>query len=57
MTTHLPLLLLGIFSLTLFLGCAKKAQPLACFKGSPVCYTQHCITPHEAKCSTCVAIL
>ena len=57
MATHLPLLLLGIFSLTLFSGCAKKAQPLACFKGSPACYTQQQINTHEVKCSTCVAVL
>ncbi len=57
MATHLPLLLLGIFSLILFSGCVQKTQPLACFKGSSACYTQHNITPHEVKCSTCVAIL
>ena len=57
MTTHLALLLVGIFSLTLCLGCSKKSQPIACFKGSPACYTQHNIPPHEVKCSTCVAVL
>ena len=57
MTAHLALLLVGIFSLTLFSGCAKKAQPLACFKGSPACYTQHNIDTQEVKCTTCVAVL
>jgi uncharacterized lipoprotein YajG len=57
MATYLPLLLIGTFSITLFAGCAKKAQSIACFKGSPACYTQQNINSHEVKCSTCVAVL
>ena len=57
MTSHLRLLLVGIFSLTLFSGCTTKSQPLACFKGSSSCYTQKNIVPHEVKCTTCVAVL
>ena len=57
MTRHLSLLLVGIFSLTLFSGCAKKAQPLACFKESPTCYTQHTLDTNEVKCSNCFAVL
>jgi len=55
MNTHLTLLLAGILTLTLFSGCVQKAQPLACFKGSPACYTKH--NTHEVTCSTCVAVL
>ena len=57
MATYLPLFFMGIFSLTLFSGCVQKAQPLACFKGSPACYTQQHINTHEVECSTCVAVL
>lgn len=57
MTSHFRLLLIGIFSLTLFSGCATKSQSLACFKGSSSCYTQEHIVPHEATCTTCFAVL
>ncbi|SFV62598.1 hypothetical protein MNB_SV-14-940 [hydrothermal vent metagenome] len=43
--------------MTLFSGCAKKAQPLACFKGSPACYTQHTLDSNKVKCSNCFAVL
>lgn len=57
MTTSLPLLFIGILSLTLFSGCVQKAQPLACFKGSSACYTQQHIDTHEVECNNCVAVL
>jgi len=67
MTASLSLLLLSIFSLTLFAGCTTKAQPLACFKGSASCYTKQNINTHETiettvcdtqtACTDCFAII
>jgi hypothetical protein len=57
MATYFSLFLLGLFSLTFFSGCSQKAQPLACFKGSPACYTQQHINTHEVKCINCVVVL
>jgi hypothetical protein len=61
MTASTPLIILTIFSLTLFVGCSTKNQPLACFKGSPACYTQQNINTHEEvtekTCTNCFAVL
>ncbi len=59
MNKHLSLLFAGIFALTIFTGCVnKKAQPLACFKGSPSCITQQHVQTHkETQCKNCFAIL
>ena len=57
MLSYLKLPLLGIFLLIIFTGCTSTNQPLACFKGSPSCYTQQNVHTDEAVCSNCVAIL
>jgi hypothetical protein len=53
MTASLPLLILSTLLLPFFVGCTTKAQPIACFKGSSVCYTQETTT--SSNCKECVA--
>ena len=67
MTFSIPLLVLSIFSLTFFAGCATKNQSVACFKGSSTCYTKQNIDTHETTetilfetkeaCTDCFAVL
>ena len=68
MTFSLPLLILSTFLLIFFAGCVTKKQSLACFKGSPVCYTQQNFNSSEATktiiydtketdCENCFAVV
>jgi hypothetical protein len=66
MTVSLPLLLLSLFSLIFFVGCTSKSQSIACFKGSPACYSQNIntdersetvITGTKTACTNCFIVL
>jgi len=55
MSTSLIILISTLLALTLFSGCAQKRSTLACFKGSPACYTQQ--TSLSNDCPSCHAVI
>lgn len=51
------LITMTIITTILFTGCSSHKQPLACFKGSPSCFTQQHIKPENSICTSCRVII